>query len=239
MATWQEHLSDYELVLWNEENVDLTHPFLKYAYDNKRWAFVSDFVRLQVLYNYGGIYLDTDMYVLRAFDDLLDTRLFIGAERKDLVSCGIIGATKGHPVINEALAYYSAHPLTERYFRLSIPRVVTRAIEKTCLEVQIPLDDSWYNSEALVIYPPDYFYPIPFQKDGRIPRDFLKYATENTYAIHLWAASWMDYSEFELIRKGLYFKGFLKLIKNLSLKTFTFSYLRKVASSIKQSFRND
>lgn len=239
MATWGEHLPDYDLVLWNEDNVDLSHPFLEYAYSNKRWAFVSDYVRLKVLYEQGGIYLDTDMFVLKSFDNLLNTALFIGAERQDLVSCGIIGATMGHPVIKEALSYYSAHPLTERYFRLSIPRVITRAIEKTYPELGFPLDGVWKNGDQVVIYPPDYFYPIPFQKDGQLPKGFLRHATRNTYAIHLWAASWMDFSEFELIRKGHYSKGFQKLVQNLGSKTFTINYLRKLASSLKQSFRHD
>lgn len=70
MATWKNHLNGYEITEWNEKNFDIeSNPFLKAAYKAKKWAYVSDFIRAKVIYEYGGIYLDTDILLLDNFDD--------------------------------------------------------------------------------------------------------------------------------------------------------------------------
>ena len=73
MKTWKKFLPDFEIMAWNEENFDISKacPFVKEAYEKKKWAFVSDYVRIYALYNYGGIYFDTDMKILKNFDELL------------------------------------------------------------------------------------------------------------------------------------------------------------------------
>src|SRR5690554_2001513 len=80
IVSWHKVLSDYEIKEWNETNVDLNGTFVKFTYSKKKWAFVSDYVRLSVLYNHGGIYLDTDMLFLKPLDSFLENDLFFGAE---------------------------------------------------------------------------------------------------------------------------------------------------------------
>jgi len=232
--TWRSKLPDYELILWNEDNTDLTHPFTQYAYSNQKWAFVSDYVRLKAIYDHGGIYLDTDMFMLKNLDELLDRDFFIGAERNDLISCGIIAATAGHSVIERALNYYNEHPLTEKYFRLAIPRVMTRAIEAQ-YKIQEASFDEVFEIERLTIYPPNYFYPLPYVKDRPFEKKFLDYAKEETYAIHLWEGSWVSYSEFQHIRRREYYKGFKVIFKNFGARSLSFPYIRKVLRSFKDS----
>jgi len=234
IKTWEKWLPDFELILWNEENSDLSHPFVQYAYENKKWAYVSDYVRLDVLYKHGGIYLDTDMFVTKSLNPLLEHKAFFGAEDPLLISCGILGAEPGHAVIAETLKYYSEHPLTDRYFRFAIPRVLTRAVET----VYPSLENDFGNNQdlnGLTIYAPEYFYPLPYVKDRPFDKNFLRYATPKTYAIHLWEGSWVSYSEFQHIRRREYGSGLQLIFKNLGKQTFTFRYIRKIASAIKSS----
>lgn len=107
MNTWKKHLVDYEVIEWNEENFDInSHPFLVEAYKAKKWAFVSDYIRAYVIYNEGGIYLDTDILLLDNFDEFLDNDCFVGFENKDYPFTACFGAKKGHSFIKKILDYY-------------------------------------------------------------------------------------------------------------------------------------
>ena len=107
MKTWQKYLSDYEIIEWNENNFDIAaHPFCQKAYEEKKWAFVSDYIRAYAIYNEGGIYLDTDVLVLDNFDNFLNNRAFVGFERPDFPFTAAFGAEKGHPLVKEMLDYY-------------------------------------------------------------------------------------------------------------------------------------
>lgn len=107
MKTWKKHLQDYEIKEWNESNFDInSHPFTKAAYAAKKWAYVSDYIRAYVIYNEGGIYLDTDVLVLDNFDNFLNNRAFVGFERPDYPFTAAFGAEKGHPLVKEMLDYY-------------------------------------------------------------------------------------------------------------------------------------
>ncbi len=107
MKTWKKHLAGYEVCEWNEKNFDInSHPFLKAAYKAKKWAFVSDYIRAKVIYEQGGIYLDTDVLLLDNFDKFLNNRAFVGFERPDYPFTAVFGAEKGHPLLKNMLDYY-------------------------------------------------------------------------------------------------------------------------------------
>lgn len=107
LASWRKRLPDYEIIEWNEDKLDLNaNKYVKQAYQAKKWAFVSDYVRAKALYEMGGIYLDTDVMVLKDFTDLLNDRAFIGFENNDYLSAAIIAAEKGHPFMADILHYY-------------------------------------------------------------------------------------------------------------------------------------
>ena len=107
IASWRR-LDDFTLVQWNEETFDPNcHPFTRLMYEQRRYAFVSDFVRLKVLFERGGIYLDTDVEVLKRFDDaVLDHRMFIPFQYDCALSTAVVGAEPGHPVIGRLLGRY-------------------------------------------------------------------------------------------------------------------------------------
>ena len=90
--SWKKNLPDYEIKEWNEDNFDLDIcPYVREAYDNKKFAFVTDVVRLYALYTDGGIYMDTDVEVLMSFDEFLDASAFFGFEDGKNISTGIMG----------------------------------------------------------------------------------------------------------------------------------------------------
>lgn len=107
MKTWEKHLKDYEIIEWNENNFDInSNKFVKQAYEAKKWAYVSDYIRAYAIYNYGGIYLDTDVLVIDDLTSLLDNRAFVGYENPEYPFTAVFGAEKGHPFIKDMLDYY-------------------------------------------------------------------------------------------------------------------------------------
>ncbi|CCI84430.1 polysaccharide biosynthesis protein CpsM(V) [Lactobacillus pasteurii DSM 23907 = CRBIP 24.76] len=107
MKTWQKHLKDYQIIEWNEENFDIhQNAYLEQAYKAKKWAFVSDYIRAKVIYDMGGIYLDTDVLVLDDLHELLDNHAFVGFENKDNPFTAVFGAEPHHPLIAKMLEYY-------------------------------------------------------------------------------------------------------------------------------------
>ncbi|MBM7709079.1 glycosyltransferase family 32 protein [Enterococcus lemanii] len=107
MATWEKHLADYEIIEWNESNFDVySHPYVKEAYQNKKWAYVSDYVRAKVLFDQGGIYLDTDVLVLDNLDEFRKNRAFVGFENPDYPFTAVWGCEKHHPLAKSILEMY-------------------------------------------------------------------------------------------------------------------------------------
>lgn len=107
MKTWRKHLQDYQIIEWNEENFDIhENKFVEQAYKAKKWAFVSDYIRAKAVYEYGGIYLDTDVLVLDNLESLLDNQAFVGFENKDNPFTAVFGAEKHHPLVKDMLDYY-------------------------------------------------------------------------------------------------------------------------------------
>ena len=107
MKTWKKFLKDYEIIEWNENNFDInSHPFVKAAYEAKKWAFVSDYIRAYALYTQGGVYFDTDIIMIDSIDDLLENRAFVGYEAPEFPFTAVFGAEKGHPFVKDILDYY-------------------------------------------------------------------------------------------------------------------------------------
>ena len=129
--TWKKHFKDYEIIEWNEENFDInSHPYTKAAYEAKKWAFVSDYIRMYALYNEGVIYLDTDVIALDNLDELLNNKAFIGFETDRYISAAILGAEKGHPFIEKMLKYYNNLDSITFNFNDNNSLLVTDILEK-------------------------------------------------------------------------------------------------------------
>lgn len=108
MSTWKEHLKDYEFIEINESNFDINiNEYVKEAYKQEKWAFVSDVARLWGLYTYGGIYLDTDVKVYKNLDEFLKYDLFTGFEQPNYPVTAVMGTIKNNRIIKEMLDYYN------------------------------------------------------------------------------------------------------------------------------------
>ncbi len=113
MSTWMKHLADYEIIEWNERNFDIhSHPFVQSAYEAKKWAYVSDYIRAWAIYKYGGIYLDTDVLVLDNFDAFLTHRAFVGYENPNYPFTAVFGAEAKHPLVERILRDYDGKQFT-------------------------------------------------------------------------------------------------------------------------------
>jgi len=110
--SWKEMCPDYEVIEWNEKNYDFTkNKYMRQAYAAKMWGFVSDYVRLDIIYRYGGIYLDTDVKILKSPDDLLYQKCFFIKDASFFVNTGGgFGAQKGALVLKEMMDYYEEIP---------------------------------------------------------------------------------------------------------------------------------
>lgn len=189
IKSWKKYLPDFEIKLWNETNFDLnSSEFVKQAYEAGKWAFVSDYARLNALYNEGGIYFDTDMEVITDIDFLYDKDFFIGREYSGYIAAGIIGVkNEKNEYIKEMLDYYKSikHFDTENIFNYAIPKVITKVLEK--YECKKENNIEIYNNNCYV-YPVDYFYPMSYDRS-------TKYYSNNTCTVHYYDATWVPKRE--------------------------------------------
>lgn len=183
---WEENCPDYELVRWDESNFDInSNLFVKEAYENKKWAFVSDYVRLFVLYEYGGIYMDSDVEVIKTFDPFLKHRAFTGCESEKLCVTGTMGAERRHPWIGLLLAEYKNKRFIQPNGKLDMS-------PNTNLITNLTIDNFGWERvnryqllrEDIHIYPFEYFCAKNFS-DGKIN------VTSNTVTIHHFSGSWL------------------------------------------------
>lgn len=189
LESWETLLPDFQFRLWNEDSIDLgQYPFAQEAYDSGKFAFVSDVVRLHALYYEGGIYLDTDVILIRNIEELLGLSFFTGEYKAGALNAAVIGSSAFHPVLKEMLAFYKLQKF-DFLKPLTIPEVFDQFV--------------WgHKQESVRILPPSYFYPLPLENKGD---DFAEYIKAETYGVHLWNHSWKD--EFVLLRQDEIFKS--------------------------------
>ncbi|MFD2036374.1 glycosyltransferase [Belliella marina] len=182
IASWKKYCPDFQIKLWNEVNFDVNYcEFTKEAYKLGKYAFVSDVARLYALQQVGGIYLDTDMLLLKPIPlHFLKQKLFIGAENKKSLNAAALGAEKGNGLINKSLCFYSSQEFDSR------PPLITHVLSEIIIDIQFPITKNQKNEWGLVLNP-DVFYPLPFKNKVL---SFNKFVTEETVGVHLWNASW-------------------------------------------------
>jgi hypothetical protein len=201
ISSWKNILPDYEVIEWNEGNILLDCDFAQKASGTKKWAFLSDYIRLKVLAEFGGVYLDTDMLFIKELGDLLYNRCFIGRQENGQIAAGIIGCMPGHPFIIDCVEKYQSMPFDEqRLMNMAIPKIITEQYDLFEKKADINILDY------------EFFYPYLFEDslDGVNYNESIK---PETIAVHLWNASWFTKKEsagFEFERKR-YLRG-LKLL---------------------------
>ena len=175
LMSWEKYCPDFEIIEWNETNTKHYQiKFFKDALRKKKYAFVSDYIRVKVLYEFGGIYLDTDMLLLKPINPLLNYNFFSGFEVEGRVNYALFGGVKRHRFFFEMLDYYMKTEFDE--FN---PPIITHAFKD--------LINSTSLKENEILFKPDCFYPLTFQNREK---DYTLFITEETYAVHLWNHSW-------------------------------------------------
>ncbi len=186
---------DFEILEWNETNFDIsTAPnYVKQAYEARRWAFVSDYVRLKALTEMGGVYMDTDVEVIRPLDPYLKHKAFAGFEHPQRVQTGLLACEKDFPLFRDFMAYYD----TASFLRSDGTADVTTNVEilsRLCLERGMVCNDRFQVVDDLAIYPREVFCPVDFDTQK------LK-KTRKTVVIHWFSGSWHTEEELELMRQ--------------------------------------
>lgn len=183
---WQQILPDYEFKLWTEENSHLGNSYCQIALANKKWANLSNYVRFQALLSEGGIYLDTDIKLLRSFDPLLHYKCFLGFENDQevVINNAVIGSVSGHPFIAECIQSFEAFTGDEPAHE-SAPLLVTNILKN---QYNVVTTDSQELSDV-ALFSKDFFYPIHWNETYKL-KDYKDHITENTYCVHLWNKSW-------------------------------------------------
>lgn len=191
--SWKKYCPDFRIVEWNETNFDVNCcQYVKEAYCAKKWAFVSDYARFKILYEHGGIYLDTDVELLKPLKSLAERGAFMGFENDSIktVNPGLcLAAPAGLGIFEEIINGYHTRQFIYPDKTISLTTVVDYTTD--ILKKHGLCNVSGIQSVAGVyIYPSEYFNPMNMDT-GKLT------ITENTVSIHHFAASWVDsYSKF-------------------------------------------
>lgn len=211
IASWRKQLKGYTFKLWNEQSFDIkSSKWTLAAYQDKKYAFVADYVRLAVLYEYGGIYLDTDIKLIKSFDSLLNQDAFMGFEDGVCVSCGVIAVKPHNKLIKEILDVYNSDSFLYEEHKQANVKMVTELLCRYGLKQN--------NTEQYIygmhIYPKTYFNPMDYYGNWD--------KTKDTYCIHLYSGSWLSKEEQEKLQRRK--KPLVRLKKRVR------SIIRKVIS---------
>lgn len=201
MASWRKYCPDYEIKEWNEDNSPMDNPWIRDAYKHRKYAFVADYMRFYALYHEGGIYMDTDMLLVRPINTFLQDCAFLGREDESNANMAILGTEKGNEFCKQCLDYYDC-----TRFNVVSPPIITRFITPMLFQYGFIEENTTQRlTNGLTVYQSSFFYPIHYSQEFAL-EDVMQYAEVDTYGIHLWSKSWTD--EFQLLAKGEYKQGF-------------------------------
>ncbi len=215
IASWKKFCPDYEIKRWDESNLDLNkYDYVKEAIEEKKYAFASDVLRFEKLYEFGGIYLDIDVELIKPLDKFLHHKCFSGFESGNLINPGVIfGCVAGNIDVYNILQEYKTRQFKQqdKIDETTVCEYVTKYFEK----LNILANNTYQENENIVVYPSEYFSPINSITNK-------KKITKNTYSIHWFNASWYSPT-----------KKFKRRIKKV-LNIVTFGLFGKLVYKIKR-----
>ncbi len=191
IRSWKKHCPDYEIKRWDESNFDINECplYVRQAYENKKWAFVTDYIRLKLVYENGGIYLDTDVEVQKNIDEFLKYDAFFGFENGELINTGSgFGAKTNHPIVKEIMDQYENISFIKEDGSFDLLACPARNTEVFLKHGLLKNDKFQVLHEKVAILPTEYFCPI-----NSVTKE--KNITSNTYTIHWFSGSWLPWKE--------------------------------------------
>ena len=186
IASWKKYCPDYSIIEWNEENYDLDSAplFVQQAIEAKKWAFATDYIRLKIIHEYGGIYLDTDVELIKNLDTLLDNKVYFGFEYPDRINTGLgFGAEKGRTILQEMMRPYETDCFVDTNGKT---KLVVNGKKETEILLQHGLQ---LNGIEQVLEGDIHVYPVEYLDPYDRPTGILS-RTDNTYSIHWYTMSW-------------------------------------------------
>jgi mannosyltransferase OCH1-like enzyme len=236
IESWKKILPDYEFILWDTNKFPLeSNIWVKQAFETKKYAFAADYIRLHAIYNYGGIYLDGDIEVLKSFNALLHLPYFFGSEGDGIIEAGVFGAEKGTVWLSDCLKHYDKREFIKpdgTYDTWTLPRIMMESIQKKYTITEIPDADvnsiTYSVGDNLLMFPKDFFC-AKNHGTGIIEK------TKNTFCIHHFAMSWIPKSRTflpNLKRKIIVILG-VDFI-NFIIKVFALKKIKNIVKSKKQ-----
>lgn len=190
IESWRKYCPDYEIREWNESNYDFSKcSYMQEAYEAKKWGFVPDYARLDIVYQYGGIYLDTDVELVKNLDSLRSHKGFFGFEDTGegdyYIACGLgFGAVPNNPLVRDLRDYYDGVHFRNQDGSLHLlpaPKHNKQVFER----YGVVMNNQRQEIDGNVFFPAEYFCPKVFQTGKTV-------TTPNTYSIHHFTATWMD-----------------------------------------------
>lgn len=184
IKSWKKYCPDFEIIRWDESNFDINCcDFVKEAYQSKSWAFVSDYARLKIIYEQGGIYLDTDVELLRGLDELTNHITFFATQQDGgYIATGLgFGSVSGADILKKMLeVYHRVSFSSDNKDSLACPILNTKILQENGFQFSNEIINL---EESIVIYPPKFFDPIA-------PGNSKNLLCNETYSIHHYSASW-------------------------------------------------
>lgn len=189
ISSWKKYCPDYEIKRWDENNFNVNScSYVREAYEKGKWAFVSDYARFKILYEYGGVYFDTDVELIARIDDIIENGAFFGLESKTdkseaTVAAGLgMGVEKGNAVYKRIIDYYETTSYleeSEREETVTVVRIVTDIFKEYGFDEK----NSFQTINGINLYPSDYFDPLDYYTGEEL-------ITDNTRSIHHYLGSW-------------------------------------------------
>lgn len=191
IASWRCFFPDYEIIEWNETNFDVNAiHYTREAYSAGKYAFVSDYARFKILYEHGGLYFDTDVEVIKSFDDIVAAGPFMGFETPcertvGWVAPGLgLGAMQGMPFYREMLGKYASLSFRNNDGSLNLTTIVKYTTE-LLIAHGLNHDEQIPTVAGIKIYPKEYFNPLD-DNTGKLD------LTSNTHSIHWYSKTWLE-----------------------------------------------
>ena len=209
LESWKQFAPNFDVKEWNEEtSVPFQNKFYHDALRKEQYAFAADCIRIQVLFEMGGIYLDTDMVLVKPMEEVLQYPFFTGYEVEGRPAYGFFGAVPKNHLISAMKTFYDT-----QYFNPFSPPVITHTFKELVSEKNL--------QEGEKLFPVDYFYPLPYEKRDQ---SFQNFVTPNTIGVHLWEHSWKKTKK----------EGFWQLTKKLNDVSIDYLFYQYPSSYFKR-----
>lgn len=216
--SWKKYFPDFEIIEWNENNFNINYnKYTSEAYKNRKYAYVADVARLYVIYNYGGVYFDVDVEVIKNYKDIIKNEAFFGLEKEGYLNTGLgFGAIKKSQIVKQLLDDYKDRDFVTQDGKLNLipcPEINSKIFLKNGFDLKNKIQ----TINNITIYPTEYFNPLE-DSTGKIKK------TKNTHSIHWYAKSWVPKhliirsKILKPIRKILGIEAYNKIKKILKIK---------------------